>query len=382
MRINENIYSTFLDRSLRLGLADIVEKIGNGLRLSVKDGLRLYACPDMNFVGSLADWVSRDKNGDVVTYILNRYLNYSNVCILSCQFCAFYRRNGQQGAFTHSIEELVKETEDAAAKGATEVHCVGGLHPKLPYSYYLDLIRAIKEKLPQVMIKAFTAVEIIHLAKRIAKKSIQEVLVDLASVGLDSLTGGGAEIFDPEIRKRICAGKESADEWLEVHRQWHNLKKKSTATMLFGHVETLAHRVDHLSRLRELQDETKGFCAFIPFAFEPENTKLGNIKKATSIDFLKTIAFSRLFLDNFDHVTAYWISSGMAVAELALNYGADDLHGTIEKERIFHMAGSKTPPGQTVATLRKAIENAGKIPIRRDTYYRKLEPNSFLPARV
>ncbi|QSR89516.1 aminofutalosine synthase MqnE [Methylacidiphilum caldifontis] len=373
MKMQCSIKGSLFDHSMRLGLADVVEKIAEGQRLSSSDALRLYECPDINFVGSLAEQVSRDKNGAVATYILNRYLNYSNVCILSCQFCAFYRREGQDGAFSYSIEELVRETTDAVEKGATEVHCVGGLHPKLPYSYYLDLVREIKEKVSQVMIKAFTAVEIRHLAKRIAKKPIIEVLEDLASVGLDSLTGGGAEIFDPIIRRKICAGKETADEWIEVHRLWHSLGKKSTATMLFGHVESLNHRIDHLSRLRDLQDETKGFCAFIPFAFEPENTKLGNIKKATGIDFLKTIAVSRLFLDNFDHITAYWISSGMAIAELALNFGADDLHGTIEKEKIFHMAGAKTPAGQTVTRLQKTIENAGKIPIRRDTYYRKLD---------
>ncbi|KIE58040.1 radical SAM protein [Methylacidiphilum kamchatkense Kam1] len=377
MENNERDYRRLFDRSIRLGLTDLLEKVNEGQRLNFKDALRLYQCEDLNFLGAVADRVARKKNGERVSYILNRYLNYSNICILSCQFCAFYRRENQPGSFTESIEQLVNEAEEAAVKGATEVHCVGGLHPKLPYSYYLELVRAIKQRVPQMMMKAFTAVEIRHLAKRIAKKPIVEVLHDLASAGLDALTGGGAEIFDAEVRRQICLGKESAEEWMEVHRLWHNLGKKSTATMLFGHVETFPQRIDHLFRLRDLQEETGGFCAFIPFAFEPANTKLSHIRKTSGVDFLKTIALSRLCLDNFDHITAYWISSGMAIGELALNFGADDLHGTIEKEKIFHMAGANTPPGQTVDALKKAIENAGKIPVRRDTYYRIIEPISL-----
>ncbi len=352
------------------GVADIAERVVAGERIDEADALRLFSCPDPTAVGALADLVSRRKNGARGSFLVNRYLNYSNICLLSCRFCAFYRRAGEPGAFLYSVEELAEQAYRSWCGGAVEVHCVGGLHPKLPVSYYRELLSAIKERCPGMMIKAFTAVEIRHLAHRIARRPIPEVLEDLASSGLDSLTGGGAEIFDSGVREEICRGKESAEEWLEVHRIWHGMGKKSTATMLFGHVETMAHRVDHLRRLRELQEETGGFCGFVPFAFEPAQTKLAHLRRASAWDTLRTVSVSRLYLDNVSHITSYWISSGLPLGQIALSFGADDLHGTIEEEKIFHMAGSRSPVSQRADDLATAIRESGREPVARDTYYR------------
>jgi aminodeoxyfutalosine synthase len=356
----------------RAGLTQIADKVYAGQRLNESEALQLYRCPDLNAVGYLANLVRERLNGEVTTYVLNRYLNYSNVCILSCQFCAFYRRQGQDGAFQYTVEELITKAKEAYAAGLTEIHSVGGLHPKLPFTYYLDFIRGVKESCPGLMIKAFTAVEIRHLAERVAKKPLRETLEMLVAAGLDSLTGGGAEIFDPVVRDQICRGKETAAEWLEVHRIWHQLGQRSTCTMLYGHIESLENRVDHLRRLRELQDETQGFNAFIPFAFEPENNHLSHLPRATGQDDLRNIAVARLYLDNFPHITAYWISLGLPMAQIAQSFGADDLHGTIQEERIFHMAGSTTPQGQTTKRMERAIREAGRLPSQRDTHYRRL----------
>jgi len=358
-----------------LGLGAVAEKVYAGERIDERDALALYECPDLNAVGLLANHVRERKNGNTTTYILNRYLNYSNVCILSCQFCAFYRRKGQDGAFEYTVEELVEKAKAAQAEGLTEIHSVGGLHPKLPFSYYLEMIRGIKAACPDLKVKAFTAVEIRHLAERIAKKPIRETLELLIEAGLDSLTGGGAEIFDPVIRDQICRGKESAEEWLEVHRIWHQLGQRSTCTMLYGHIEKAEHRVDHLRRLRELQDETGGFTALILYAYEPENNQLTGKTgpRVGGREDLRNIAVARTYLDNFDHLTAYWISLTLPIAQIAQSFGADDLHGTIQEELIFHMAGSKTPQEQTVKRLEKAIREAGRVPAQRDTFYRIIE---------
>jgi aminodeoxyfutalosine synthase len=369
---------SFMDSIMdRTGLVDIAEKVFANERLSDTDALRLYDVKDLNALGYLANHVRERKNGNVATYIFNLYLNYSNVCILSCQFCAFARRPHQtEGQFTYEAEDMVRQAAEAYAKGATEVHIVGGLHPKLPFSYYTDMIRGMREACPDLIIKAFTAIEIRHLAERIAKKPLRETLEILRAAGLGSLTGGGAEIFDPAVRDQICRGKESAEEWLEVHRTWHQMGERSTCTMLYGHVETLAQRVDHLRRLRELQDETHGFTALVPFAFEPDNNKLSHLGlgRASAFEDLRTLAIARLYLDNFDHITAYWVSLGLPTAQVALSYGVDDLHGTIQQEKIFHMAGSKTPQGQQVAALERAIREAGRIPVQRNTYYEPLQP--------
>ena len=356
----------------RNGLGDIAAKVVAGERLSDAEGLHLYTVKDLSALGYLANIVRERKNGNVATYILNLYLNYSNVCVLNCQFCAFARRlHETEGQFTLEIDEMVRQTKDAYAKGITEVHIVGGLHPKLPFSYYVEMIRALKAACPELKVKAFTAIEIRHLSQRIAKLPIRETLEILREAGLNALTGGGAEIFDAEVRDQICRGKESAEEWLEVHRIWHQMGERSTCTMLYGHVETTAHRIDHLRRLRELQDETHGFTALVPFAFEPEHNRLAHLGRASAFEDLRNLAIARLYLDNFDHITAYWISLGLPLAQVALSYGVDDLHGTIQQEKIFHMAGSQTPQGQTVARLENAIREAGRVPVQRNTFYER-----------
>ncbi len=322
------------------------------------------------------------KNGNIATYIHNQYINYSNVCILSCQFCAFGARKRDAHAFELGIGEVVEKVRAGLATGITEVHMVGGLHPTLPAEWYLELLGKLRALDPALFLKAFTAVEIRHLAGRVFKKPIRETLMILREAGLGAITGGGAEIFDPLVRDKICRGKESAEEWLEVHRIWHGLGMRSTATMLFGHIETHAHRVDHLRRLRELQDETAGFTGFIPFAFEPEGARpeLRHIAYATAHEALKNLAVSRIYLDNFDHITAYWVSLGLPLASVALNYGVDDLHGTIREEKIFHMAGATTPQAQTIATMEKAIREAGREPMQRDTWYRRISPATPAPV--
>jgi aminodeoxyfutalosine synthase len=367
---------SFMDPILaRHGLTGIAEKVFAAQRLSDEEGLRLYDVKDLNALGYLANHVRERKNGNVATYVLNLYLNYSNICILSCQFCAFARRpHEKEGQFTYDIGEMARQAKEAYDKGITEVHIVGGLHPKLPFSYYLEMIRELKNACPDLCVKAFTAIEIRHLAERIAKKPIRETLELLREAGLNSLTGGGAEIFDPEVRDQICRGKESAEEWLEVHRTWHRMGERSTCTMLYGHVETLAQRIDHLRRLRELQDETGGFTALVPFAFEPQHNRLAHLGRVSAFEDLRNLAIARLYLDNFDHITAYWISLGLPLAQVALSYGVDDLHGTIQQEKIFHMAGSETPQGQTTATLERAIREAGRVPVQRNTFYQRLHP--------
>lgn len=346
----------------------LTRKIELGERLTPADALALSAASAAE-LGPWANLVCERKNGNVATYVFNVYLNYSNVCYLSCQFCSFARKPGQDGAFTHGIDDLVRQAAEAYAQGAREVHMVGGLHPKLPFAFYTDLLKALKQACPEIWIKAFTAIEIRHLAEHVARRGIGETLAALRAAGLDALTGGGAEIFAPEVRDQICRGKETAEEWLDVHRQWHRMGMRSTCTMLYGHVETMAHRIDHLDRLRTLQDETGGFTSIVPYAFEPMNNELSHLRRVDSEEELRMLALTRLYLDNFDHVTGYWISLTLPVAQQALRYGIDDLHGTIFRERIFHMAGASTPEEQSVATLEAAIRAAGREPRRRNTVY-------------
>jgi len=366
-------------------LLPILGKIEAGERLEAEHGLALYASRDLNGLGMLANIVRERKNGNVATYVFNRYINYSNLCILNCQFCAFSAKKRDPHAFEMAIPEIAAKTKESWEQGATEIHMVGGLHPTLSAQWYLDLLGAMREAAPGIHLKAFTAIEIRHLSERIFKKPIQETLEILRSAGLNALTGGGAEIFDQKVRDTICRGKETGKEWMEVHRTWHRMGQRSTATMLYGHVETAAHRVDHMLNLRALQDETGGFTAFIPFAFVPETTELAYIRPAGSPDELKNLAISRLMLDNFDHITGYWISLGLPLASIALNYGVDDLHGTIQEEKIFHMAGAKTPQQQTIAAMEKAIREAGREPMQRDTFYRRIEstiPKKASPSEV
>jgi aminodeoxyfutalosine synthase len=287
---------------------------------------------------------------------------------LSCQFCSFSRKKRDNDGFQLSQEQIVTKAREALELGITELHIVGGLHPSLPFDYYVDMLRALKGLSSDLELKCFTAIEILHLAW-LSKKSVKETLIELKDAGLGSLTGGGAEIFQSEVRRQIARGKESAEEYLEVHRTWHELGARSTCTMLYGHVETLEDRVDHLRQLRELQDITHGFTGFVPLAYQPEDNGIPVQNPPTGTDSLKTIAVSRIFLDNFDHITAYWVGLGLGLAQVALNYGADDLHGTIIEEHIFHMAGATSPQEQTRASMIKAIREAGRTPIQRNTFY-------------
>jgi aminodeoxyfutalosine synthase len=363
-------------------LRSICDKVLAAERIDEGEAARLYRSTDINALGLIANIVRERKNGNRATYILNRYINYSNICILSCQFCAFGARKRDPHAFEFAIPEIVEATRQSLGLGITEVHMVGGLHPTLPGEWYLNLLRELRALDPGLHIKAFTAIEIRHLAERIFKMPLDDMLQTLSDAGLNSLTGGGAEIFDPTVRDKICRGKETAEEWKEVHRLWHKMGGRSTCTMLFGHIETIENRVDHLRQLRELQDETGGFTGFVPFAFVPETTELKHIKPASGLDQLRNLAVSRIYLDNFDHITGYWIAMTLPLAQISLNYGVDDLHGTLMEERIFHMAGSKTPQEQTRATLERTIREAGREPVQRDSYYRPMQSNLPSPLEA
>ncbi len=368
----------------RSKLSDLYDKVAAGERISEADALRLFESKDLNALGAIADLARQKKVGNRASYIVNRYINYSNYCILSCQFCSFARKKRDADGFELTIPQMVEKAREALKLGITELHIVGGLHPSLPFSYYVDMLgalRALKSETrnpksePQngqgLQLKCFTAIEILHLAW-LAKKTVEQTLIELKEAGLDSLTGGGAEIFAPTVRQQIARGKESAEEYLDVHRTWHKLGGRSTCTMLFGHVESLADRVDHLRQLRALQDETRGFVGFVPLPYQPENNDIPVKTPPTGFDALRTIAVCRIYLDNFDHITAYWVGMGMKLAQVALSYGADDLHGTIIEEHIFHMAGATSPQLQTEAEMVKAIREAGRTPVQRNTFYEVL----------
>jgi len=365
----------FVQRSPLRGLH---AKVAAGERLSEAEALRLLESRDLNALGALADCARRRKTGDRASYIVNRYVNYSNYCVLSCQFCAFARKKRDGDGFELTVEEVVDKAREALALGITELHIVGGLHPSLPFEYYTGMLKALKALDARLQLKCFTAIEVRHLAW-LAKLPVAETLAELKRAGLDSLTGGGAEIFNPEVRDRIARGKETAEEYLDVHRCWHQLGGKSTCTLLYGHVESLADRVDHLRRLRELQDETGGFVGFIPLPYHPNNNRLPVQWGPTAYDTLRTIAVSRLFLDNITHLTAYWVGLGLRLAQVALSYGADDLHGTIHEEHIFHMAGAQSPMLQDEAAMIRAIQDAGFIAVQRDTFYQPIKEAGVLP---
>jgi aminodeoxyfutalosine synthase len=365
-------------------LRPVAEKVEARERISDADALALYRANDLNALGMIANVVRERKNGNYATYIHNRYINYSNICILSCQFCAFAAKKRDAHAFEYAIDEIIRVVSDALRLGITEVHMVGGLHPTLKKEWYVDLLQRLRALDPHLHIKAFTAIEVRHLAERIFRMPIHDTLETLRAVGLGSITGGGAEIFDPAVRAKICRGKETAAEWLDVHRTWHSMGGRSTCTMLYGHIETLAQRVDHLRQLRELQDETGGFTGFVPFAFEPSQAVgiLADIKRASAFEQLRNLAVSRIYLDNIDHLTAYWVSLGLPLAQVSLSYGVDDLHGTILEEKIFHMAGATTPQQQTVAALEHAIREAGREPVQRDSHYRHISPHQANEPRA
>ncbi|MCL5098463.1 MAG: aminofutalosine synthase MqnE [Candidatus Omnitrophica bacterium] len=353
-------------------MRDLYDKVAGGGRVSEFEALRLLESKDLHALAALADAANRRRNQGRASFIVNRYINYSNYCILSCQFCAFARKKRDAGGFQYTPEEIARMGREALEAGATEIHMVGGLHPSLPFSYYTDVLRGLKQVSPQLQLKCFTAIEVLHLAW-LARKSVPETLAELRDAGLDSVTGGGAEIFNPAVRSRIAKGKESAEDYLDVHRAWHRMGGRSTCTMLYGHVESLADRVDHLRQLRELQDETGGFSGFVPLAYQPANNQVPVDHPPSGFDSLRTVAVSRIYLDNINHLTAYWVGLGLKLAQVALSFGADDLHGTIVDERIFHMAGAGSPMSQTTAAMVRAIREAGYIPVQRDTFYEPIK---------
>jgi aminodeoxyfutalosine synthase len=353
----------------RAGLGDIREKLDAGIRLGFEDGVRLFETDDVAAVGALANRERERRWGDLTFFNRNVHINATNVCEASCIFCSFARlKTGDPGAYAMKIDEALGRIRALKDSFITEVHIVNGLNPDLPWSYYPDLLRAIRAERPDLHIKAFTAVEIHYFAEKYGK-SYAEVLAELVDAGLGSLPGGGAEIFHPRARKKLCDDKVDADGWLEVHRVAHKMGLRSNCTMLFGSIETLAERVDHLIRLRALQDETGGFQTFIPLRFHHENNRLQRLKEPTGHDSLRTLAVSRLMLDNFDHIKAYWIMLGIKLAQVSLAWGVDDLDGTIREERIYHMAGATTPQELTRDDLIQLIHAAGRIPVERDTLY-------------
>jgi len=355
-------------------LEPIAEKVINGERLSFEDGLTLFETTDIHTLGYLANLVAERKNGKFAYFNVNLHVTPTNVCVGTCKFCAFRKKKGEEGAYELTIGEILEKIEKYREKnpGLTEVHVVGGLHPDWSYSYYVEIVRRIKESFPEIHVKAYTAEEISYIAKK-GNKTVEETLIDLIEAGLGSIPGGGGEIFAERVRKKICPDKISAQEYLSVHKTAHRLGLKSNATMLFGHVESYADRVDHLVRLREAQDETGGFQTFIPLAFHPKNTEIPNANYTTGFDELKTIAVSRLMLDNFPHLKAYWIMLGEKMAQVALQFGADDIDGTVVEEDITKAAGAKAGQYLSKNRLVKLIREAGKVPVERDTLYNVIE---------
>jgi aminodeoxyfutalosine synthase len=349
-------------------LLPIYEKVRAQERLAGEDGVTLYRTRDLLGVGFLANLVRERLHGRKAYYIYNQHLNYSNVCVNGCRFCAFGKTAEDALAYTMTLPEILDKVRERLGEPISEIHIVGGLHPDLPFSYYLDMLRGIRELRPDVHLQAFTAVEIAYLAD-LAGLSVADTLMALKDAGLGSLPGGGAEVFSARIRTSLCPQKLSPEGWLEVAQTAHRQGVRTNATMLYGHMESLAERVDHLVRLREAQDETGGFLAFIPLAFHPKNTHLPDLPETTGFDDLKNLAVARLMLDNFPHIKAFWIMIGVKLAQLSLAFGADDIDGTVIEEKITHMAGAKTPMGLTRAQLLHMIREAGCEPVERDTLY-------------
>lgn len=352
-------------------LHDIRAKVTSGERLSFDDGLFLETEADLFAVGELANIVRERKNGHVAYYNVNEHLNPTNVCVYRCVFCAFRADLKSPRGYVMSDEQILERAAEADARGCTELHIVGGLHHQKPYEWYLNVIKILHERYPRLHLKAYTAVEW-DWFQRLTGRPTRELLAEFKDAGLGSLPGGGAEIFHPDIRPKICEYKATAEDWLQIHREAHQLGLRSNATMLYGHIEKPEHRIDHLVRLRELQDETGGFQTFIPLAFHPENTGLSQIPKPSGVMDLRTMAISRLMLDNFPHIKAYWVMLGIKIAQMALSYGADDIDGTVVHEKIYHDAGSDSPQEMSVAEIRRLIEEAGRVPVERDTLYHEI----------
>lgn len=352
-------------------LSDIARRVVNGERLSKEDGIQLFKSNDLLYLGRIADYVRIKKHGNRAYFILNRHINHTNVCVNRCNFCAFGRDEGDQGSYTLTLDEIEKKAIEYRGRGISEVHIVGGLNEKLGLEYYIEMLHRVRRALPGVNIQSFTAVEIDYLA-RINNISVEKILCILKKSGLDSLPGGGAEVFSSRVRKLICPKKISGERWLQIHEVAHGLGMRTNATMLYGHLETIEERVEHLLQLRQLQDCTGGFLAFIPLAFHSKNTQLDTTGKrygTTGYDDLKMLAVSRLILDNFDHIKAFWIMTGPKIAQVSLSFGVDDLDGTVEEEKIVHDAGAETEQHLTREEIIRMIKGAGRIPVQRDTLY-------------
>jgi aminodeoxyfutalosine synthase len=360
----------FSDAALR----PIGEKILADAPLDFEDGMALWNTRDIFSLGALANRVRRKKHGNIAYYNINRHINYTNICALSCKFCEFHRKRGEAGAYEHSIEDVVRLAGEAATSGATEVHIVGGLHPWLPFDFYLTMLRTVREKYPKLHVKAFTAIELNHFTK-IARLSTREVLIALKEAGLGSLPGGGAEVFDDRVHDEVFKGKLDADGWMNVHRTAHELGIRSNATILYGHVETRAERIRHLLALRQLQIEAPGFQTIIPLSFIPEGSELGHLPGNTGLEDLKMLAISRLMLPNFDHVKAFWIMQSMKLSQVSLNWGVDDLDGTVVWYDITKREGGSgnTHQEMRVEDLQRLIAEAGFVPVERDTLYRRVK---------
>lgn len=357
-------------------LKDIRDKVESGQRLSMEDGLLLYEpSTPLHEIGELANLVRERINGNVAYYNINTHLNPTNVCVYRCTFCAFRADLRDPKGYVMSDEQILERGQEALDNGCTEMHIIGGLHHQKSYDWYVNIVRILHEAYPRLHLKAWTGVEI-NWFEFLTKRSVRDILQELKDAGLGSMPGGGAEIFHSEVRDQICEHKSDARNWLNIHRTAHELGIKTNCTMLYGHIENAYHRIDHLIRLRELQDETSGFQTFIPLAFHPENTGLAHIKKPSGIMDLRTMAISRLMLDNVPHIKAYWIMLGIGTAQSALAYGADDLDGTVRHELIYHDAGATTPEILTVDDIRRLIVEAGREPIERDTLYRRVVRNT------
>jgi len=348
-------------------LYDIYEKVKRGERISQEEGIRLFQSNDLLLIGEIANLVRERLNGNNAYYVINKHINYTNICKNRCSFCAYSKNEGDDGAFTLTIDQIIEKASGCDEMGVKELHIVGGLHPNLPFEYYLEILNQLHLAFPEVNLQAFTAVEIHHLAQ-IANLSIEAVLRQLKQAGLTSIPGGGAEIFSPRVRNRICPEKIDGNVWLQIMETAHKLGIKSNATMLYGHIETIEERVEHLLALRDLQDRTKGFQSFIPLAYHPKHTKLGG-RSTTGYQDLKTLAVSRILLDNFPHIKAFWIMLGVKLSQVALSFGVDDIDGTVVEERITHSAGAETPQKLTVEEIRRLITETGRIPVERDTLY-------------
>lgn len=358
----------------RSPIRDLYEKAVNGVRWTEEDALRAYQSDDLYTLGAAADFIREKLHGNNAYYNINRHIDYTNICTTSCKFCAFARFPGEEGGWAFSIEQMVQRAKEAYHKEKiTELHIVGGLHPDYPLEWYEDMLRALKQAVPSVHLKCFTAVEIHYFSEKF-NKTYKEILTRFKAAGLDSLPGGGAEIFHPEIRSQICPNKADADQWLEVHRTAHRLNIPTNCTMLYGHMERYEHRVDHLKRLRGLQDETGGFQTFIPLAFHPDHTQMDRLARPSGVEDLKNFAVARVYLDNIPHLKCYWVLAGLRLTQVALSFGVDDVDGTVMEENIYHMAGADTPQALSVDALCRLIREAGRIPVERDTLYRDLKP--------